>query len=62
MVDLDAEITKITKKLTQTTLSADKLKTTMAQSNYETTIPENVRAGNAEKVCQLILSPSVRML
>jgi valyl-tRNA synthetase len=55
MVDLDAEITKLTKKLDVATLSVDKLKSQMSQGNYEIAIPENIRAANAEKV-RLLLS------
>jgi len=50
LVDIDEEIAKIEKKLDLVKLSADKLRKTMKQANYEEVIPENVRAANSEKM------------
>ncbi|KAL5480308.1 VAS1 [Sanghuangporus weigelae] len=50
LVDLDAEIAKIDKKLDVTNLAADKLRKQMAGPDYETAVPENVRVTNAERL------------
>ena len=50
LIDLDAEIVKCDKKLDVARMNAEKLRKIEAQPEYETTVPENVRAANAEKV------------
>ena len=50
LVDLDAEIIKCDKKLDVARMAADKLRKTQAQPEYESTVPENVRTTNEEKV------------
>ena len=50
MVDLDVEIAKCDKKLDLAKMSLDKILKVEAQADYETTIPENVRLANEEKV------------
>lgn len=50
LVDLDSEIAKCDKKLGLATLNAEKLRKIEAQPDYETMIPEAVRASNSEKV------------
>lgn len=50
LVDLDSEIAKCDKKLSLATLNADKLRKIEAQPDYETVIPETVRAANSDKV------------
>ncbi|TDL17084.1 hypothetical protein BD410DRAFT_754782 [Rickenella mellea] len=49
-IDLDAEIAKCDKKLDLATLNADKLRKVEAQPDYETTVPDIVRAANTEKL------------
>ncbi|KAJ7609088.1 tRNA synthetases class I-domain-containing protein [Roridomyces roridus] len=48
-VNLDAEIAKCDKKLDVAQLSLQKLVKAESQPDYETTVPESVRLGNAEK-------------
>lgn len=50
MVDLDAEIAKCNKKLDVARMNAEKIIKMVAVPDYETTVPENVRETNAEKV------------
>lgn len=52
MVDLDAEVSKLEKKLGLAQMSADKIKKLQEQPDYEKNLPDNVRAANAEKVSQ----------
>ena len=49
-MDLDAEIGKCSKKLDVARMNADKIRKIVSVPDYETTIPENVREVNAEKV------------
>ena len=49
-VDASAEISKLEKKADITKSNKDKLLKTMNQANYETTVREEVRKGNVEKV------------
>ena len=53
LVDLDTEIAKIDKKLDLARLNIDKVRKLEAQPEYESTVPENVRLINEEKVCSL---------
>ena len=53
LVDLDTEIAKIDKKLDLVRLNIDKVRKLEAQPEYESTVPENVRLINEEKVCSL---------
>ena len=50
LVDLDAEIAKCDKKLDVARISADKLRKVAAQPDYESTVPETVRAANEDKL------------
>jgi valyl-tRNA synthetase len=50
LVDLDSEIAKCDKKLGLAMLNTDKLRKIEAQPDYETMIPEAVRASNSDKV------------
>jgi valyl-tRNA synthetase len=50
MVDLDAEVSKLEKKLGLAQMSADKIRKLQEQPDYEKNLPENVRESNAEKV------------
>lgn len=50
MVDLDAEVAKLDKKLGLAQMSAEKIRKLQEQPDYEKNLPENVRATNAEKV------------
>ncbi|KAG8933507.1 hypothetical protein FRC02_011707 [Tulasnella sp. 418] len=50
MVDLDVEITKMTKKLDLVKLNVDKIKKLTSVPNYETVTPDNVKAANVEKL------------
>ena len=54
LVDLDAEISKSEKKLDLALLNADKLQKLQAQAGYEQSIPDDVRASNAEKVSKIV--------
>jgi hypothetical protein len=55
-VDLDAEIVKCDKKLDVARMNAEKIRKVESQPEYETTVPENVRVANAEKVRLLCLA------
>lgn len=50
MVDLDAEVAKLDKKLGLAQMSAEKIRKLQEQPDYEKNLPENVREANAEKV------------
>jgi valyl-tRNA synthetase len=54
-VDAAAEISKLEKKADITQTNKDKLLKTMNQANYETTVREEVRKGNVEKVSLCLL-------
>jgi valyl-tRNA synthetase len=56
LVDLDTEISKITKKLDLANLNLQKVLKNETQPDYATTVPENVRLANTEKVGDLISS------
>ncbi|KAH7918790.1 hypothetical protein BV22DRAFT_1100140 [Leucogyrophana mollusca] len=49
LVDLDAEISKCSKKLDLVSLNLDKIIKVISQSDYEATVPATVRAANIEK-------------
>ncbi|ELU39273.1 valine-tRNA ligase [Rhizoctonia solani AG-1 IA] len=53
MVDLDAEVSKLEKKLGLAQMSADKIRKLQEQPDYEKNLPENVRESNAEKLATL---------
>ena len=55
-MDLDAEIGKCNKKLDVARMNADKIRKIVSVPDYETTVPENVREANAEKVRCLLFS------
>ncbi|KAG8720843.1 hypothetical protein FRC08_017884 [Ceratobasidium sp. 394] len=66
MVDLDAEVAKLDKKLGLAKMSADKIRKLQEQPDYEKNLPENVRATNAEKLATLdaeitVLEQSIEM-
>ncbi|KAG8735288.1 hypothetical protein FRC10_010763 [Ceratobasidium sp. 414] len=66
MVDLDAEVAKLDKKLGLAKTSADKIRKLQEQPDYEKNLPENVRATNAEKLATLdaeitVLEQSIEM-
>ena len=50
LVDLDAEIAKAVKKLSLAQLNLDKILKIESQAEYESTVPDNVRLANEEKV------------
>lgn len=50
-VDAKAEIEKLEKKLALSISSKEKLQKLMDQPNYQTSVREEVRATNTEKVC-----------
>ncbi|EJT98070.1 hypothetical protein DACRYDRAFT_24610 [Dacryopinax primogenitus] len=50
VVDLDAEIAKAQKKLDVAELNANKVRKAQSQPDYETTIPEQVREANTERL------------
>ena len=49
-VDLDGEINKCEKKLALAKMNLSKIEKFESQADYETTVPENVRLANDEKV------------
>ena len=49
-VDLDGEINKCEKKLALAKMNLSKIKKFESQADYETTVTENVRLANDEKV------------
>ncbi len=51
-VDLDGEIHKCEKKLALAKMNLSKVEKFESQADYETTVPENVRLANDEKVCR----------
>jgi valyl-tRNA synthetase len=51
LVDLEKEIAKCDKKLDLAQLNLQKIIKVVSQPDYETTLPENVRLANEEKVC-----------
>ncbi|KAG9124426.1 hypothetical protein FRC07_011685 [Ceratobasidium sp. 392] len=66
MVNLDAEVAKLDKKLGLAKMSAEKIRKLQEQADYEKNLPENVRAANAEKLATLdaeitILEQSIDM-
>ncbi|QRW22599.1 Isoleucyl-tRNA synthetase [Rhizoctonia solani] len=66
MVDLDAEVSKLEKKLGLAQMSADKIRKLQEQPDYEKNLPENVRESNAEKLATLdaeiaVLQGSIEM-
>lgn len=50
LVDVAAEIAKLQKKLTQVQKQIDTINKKVSAAGYETKVPENVRAGNAERL------------
>jgi valyl-tRNA synthetase len=51
LIDPDAELAKCEKKLNLARLNLQKIEKVESQPEYETTVPENVRLANEEKVC-----------
>lgn len=51
LVDLDVEIAKCDKKLDLARINHAKIVKTESQADYATTVPENVRLANEDKVC-----------
>lgn len=49
-MDAGAEINKLEKKTEIAQSNKDKLRKTMGQANYESTVREDVRAANVDKV------------
>lgn len=56
------EIAKCDKKLDLAKMSLDKILKVESQADYETTIPENVRLANEEKVCYPIYRLTIGLL
>ena len=55
-MDLEKEIAKCDKKLDLARLNLQKIMKVISQPDYESTVPENVRMANEEKVCRINLS------
>ena len=55
-MDLEKEIAKCDKKLDFARLNLQKIMKVISQPDYESTVPENVRMANEEKVCRINLS------
>jgi len=53
LVDLDVEIAKCEKKLDVVRMNLAKVQKVEAQPDYATTVPENVRLANEEKVSNM---------
>ena len=54
-MDLEKEIAKCDKKLDLARLNLQKIMKVISQPDYESTVPENVRMVNEEKVCCVTL-------
>ena len=52
-MDLDKEIAKCDKKSDLAKLNLQKIIKVISQPDYESTVPENARMANEEKVCYL---------
>lgn len=55
LVDLDVEISKCDKKLDLARMNLQKVVKVEAQADYIETVPENVRQGNEDKVCSILI-------
>jgi len=58
LVNLEAEISKCDKKLDLARLNLAKVIKVESQPDYLVTVPEDVRASNEEKVCEILMVPA----